>query len=261
MARNFARPARASSSTRRSGARSTCSTCTGSCSPEQVVYASDYPYGRQPNSLLMAVRTARACGLRRRAGARAARARPPHGSPTASSRLPPARHRRGRRGPQPITFARIHQYLSMAATLLWTRQRTRSACSGSRLNACDERSNGHREADRADPGAARRDARALGPASETADDADRRRAQRGAFRLLHLANVLAVTSCVALSGSPTRAAPPAVSYRAARRRRARSTSVASTFASTPTAGCPGAPRAGRPGRARAGCSRRRPRRA
>ena len=31
--------------------------------PEQVVYASDYPYGRQPNSLLMAVRTARACGL------------------------------------------------------------------------------------------------------------------------------------------------------------------------------------------------------
>ena len=31
--------------------------------PEQVVYASDYPYGRQPNSLLMAVRTARASGL------------------------------------------------------------------------------------------------------------------------------------------------------------------------------------------------------
>ena len=26
--------------------------------PEQIVYASDYPYGRQPNSLLMAVRTA-----------------------------------------------------------------------------------------------------------------------------------------------------------------------------------------------------------
>ena len=32
-------------------------------SPEQVVYASDYPYGRQPNSLLMAVRTARTSGL------------------------------------------------------------------------------------------------------------------------------------------------------------------------------------------------------
>ncbi len=31
--------------------------------PEQVVYASDYPYGRQPNSLLLAIRTARAAGL------------------------------------------------------------------------------------------------------------------------------------------------------------------------------------------------------
>jgi len=31
--------------------------------PEQVVYASDYPYGRQPNSLLVAVRTAKLAGL------------------------------------------------------------------------------------------------------------------------------------------------------------------------------------------------------
>ena len=33
---------------------------------------------------------------------------------------------------QPMVLARIHQYLSMATPLLWTRQRTRSACSGSR---------------------------------------------------------------------------------------------------------------------------------
>src|SRR5439155_1356639 len=32
-------------------------------SPEQVVYASDYPYGQQPSSLLIAVRTARAARL------------------------------------------------------------------------------------------------------------------------------------------------------------------------------------------------------
>src|SRR5919204_4429737 len=32
-------------------------------SPEQVLYASDYPYGQQPDSLLMAVRTARLAGL------------------------------------------------------------------------------------------------------------------------------------------------------------------------------------------------------
>ena len=31
--------------------------------PEQIVYASDYPYGRQPNSLLMALRTARLAGF------------------------------------------------------------------------------------------------------------------------------------------------------------------------------------------------------
>ena len=31
--------------------------------PEQIVYASDYPYGMQPQSLLIALRTARAAGL------------------------------------------------------------------------------------------------------------------------------------------------------------------------------------------------------
>ena len=31
--------------------------------PEQVLYASDYPYGRQPNSLLVAVRTAKLAGF------------------------------------------------------------------------------------------------------------------------------------------------------------------------------------------------------
>ncbi len=32
-------------------------------SPEQVLYASDYPYGRQPNSLLVSVRTAKLAGF------------------------------------------------------------------------------------------------------------------------------------------------------------------------------------------------------
>src|SRR5437764_6950362 len=32
-------------------------------SPEQVVYASDYPYGQQPSSLMIALRTARVAGL------------------------------------------------------------------------------------------------------------------------------------------------------------------------------------------------------
>ena len=32
-------------------------------SPEQVLYASDYPYGQQPASMLIALRTARIAGL------------------------------------------------------------------------------------------------------------------------------------------------------------------------------------------------------
>src|SRR5207248_385878 len=31
--------------------------------PEQILYASDYPYGQQPGSLLIALRTARSAGL------------------------------------------------------------------------------------------------------------------------------------------------------------------------------------------------------
>src|SRR5437899_2711982 len=31
--------------------------------PEQIVYASDYPYGQQPASLLISLRTARSAGL------------------------------------------------------------------------------------------------------------------------------------------------------------------------------------------------------
>ena len=45
---------------------------------------------------------------------------------------------------QPIALARIHQYLSMATPLLWTRQPDRVGVLGLALNACDDRSNGHR---------------------------------------------------------------------------------------------------------------------
>ena len=90
--------------------------------PEQVLYASDYPYGRQPNSLLVAVRTAKLAGfddkqLRLMLGGSARRM-------IAGEELEPlsAPH-----GPtslvQPLTFARIHQYISMAVPMLWLRQR------------------------------------------------------------------------------------------------------------------------------------------
>ena len=45
---------------------------------------------------------------------------------------------------QPMSLARVHQYLSMATPLLWTRQPDTIGVVGLALNACDER-NGRRE--------------------------------------------------------------------------------------------------------------------
>lgn len=160
-------------------------------SPEQVLYASDYPYGRQPNSLLMALRTARASGLddeQLRAVLSGGASKIADGAPPPQLSPP--------RGldevSQPVTFARIHQYLSMAATLLWTRQQDTLGLLGLALNACDERANGRQEETERIRALllATRDLWAL---AGDGDDDLRLRTNRGAFRLLHLANILAVT--------------------------------------------------------------------
>jgi len=162
-------------------------------SPEQILYASDYPYGRQPNSLLMAMRTARAAGLDE-AQLRAMLAESARRIADREPPLPLSPPRGPDEVAQPITFARIHQYLSMAATLLWTRQQDTIGLLGLALNACDERSNGHKEATEQIRQllVATRDLWTL--AAESDDEAFRVRTNRGAFRLLHLANILAVTS-------------------------------------------------------------------
>ena len=161
--------------------------------PEQVVYASDYPYGRQPNSLLMALRTARAAGLdeaqvRMMLGGTAARI---------ADRLPPVPPS-APLGPDevahPVTFARIHQYLTMASTMLWMRQPDTFGVLGLALNACDEKANGHREETEQlrELLLATRELWEIAGAAD--DDHVVRRASRGAFRLVHLASVLSVTS-------------------------------------------------------------------
>lgn len=161
--------------------------------PEQVVYASDYPYGRQPNSLLMAVRTARSSGLdddqiRWMLAGTATRIA------DGLEPLPPSSPRGLEEVSHPVTFARIHQYLTMASAMLWLRQPDTFGVLGLALNACDERANGHRE------GTERLRELLLTTqdlwqlASETDDEALGRRASRGAFRLVHLASVLAVTN-------------------------------------------------------------------
>ena len=94
---------------------------------------------------------------------------------------------------QPMALARVHQYLSMATPLLWTRQPDTIGVLGLALNACGE-PDGHRE----ELGqihelltTAREIWRAL---PEIEDETDRVVAGRTTFRLIHLADILAVTS-------------------------------------------------------------------
>ena len=95
----------------------------------------------------------------------------------------------------PVTFLRIHQYLTMASAMLWMRHPSDTyGVLGLALNACDARSNGHvPETEQIrELLVATQDLWEL--ASGPDDDPARRRAQRGAFRMVHLATVLAVTS-------------------------------------------------------------------
>ena len=161
--------------------------------PEQVVYASDYPYGQQPASLLIALRTARLAQLSEEqvrdvlAGNadRIAAGEAPR-EPSAPKGVDVFQ--------QPMALARIHQYLSMATPLLWTRQPDRVGVLGLALNACDDRSNGHRdelEQIRELLTAAQAMWRAL---PEEGDEQDRMAHTRATFRLIHLADIVAVTT-------------------------------------------------------------------
>jgi uncharacterized protein len=161
--------------------------------PEQVVYASDYPYGQQPASLLIAVRTARLAqlsdeqvrGVLAGNASRIARGEPPL-TPTAPKGVDTFQ--------QPMSLARIHQYLSMATPLLWTRQQDRIGVLGLALNATDDRANGHREElDQI------RELLLVAQAMwltlpEDGDERDRMAHTRATFRLIHLADIVAVTT-------------------------------------------------------------------
>jgi hypothetical protein len=160
--------------------------------PEQVLYASDYPYGQQPSSLLISMRTAQAAGLTqeqicRLLGANAnaiADGEPP---------LQPSQPQGADVLAQPLVLARIHQYLSMAMPLLFIRQQDTFGALGLALNACSE-PNGHRE----ELGQIREllvAARDLWRTLPEADnDTDARLVARTTARLIHLADIVAVTT-------------------------------------------------------------------
>jgi uncharacterized protein len=160
--------------------------------PEQVVYASDYPYGRQPQSLFIALRTATRAGFdeqqlrdmlagnanRLADGEQLAEPTIPIGSGVIE---------------QPIQLARIHQYLSMAMPLLWTQQADTFGVLGLAINACAERDGQGETVDKIEALLrAARDLWATFP--EITDAAEKLNMSRLTFRLLHLAEVEATTS-------------------------------------------------------------------
>jgi uncharacterized protein len=161
-------------------------------SPEQVLYASDYPYGQQPSSLFISLRTARLAGLSEeqvrdmlgRSAARIAAGEAPQ-APTAPN---------GRRTlEQPLTFARIHHYIAMATPLLWTRQTDTIGVLGLALNACGERDGFEEARERiADLLSCARELWRTLPETET--ETERFELGRLTFRLIHLADILAVTT-------------------------------------------------------------------
>jgi uncharacterized protein len=161
--------------------------------PEQIVYASDYPYGQQPNSLLLSLRVAEVSGfddaqLRGMFGGNAARIA------DGEQPLEPMRPC----GPdilaQPLAYARIHQYVSMSMPLLFVRQPDAFGALGLALNATEEPNGSHLE----ELGQIRelleaaRDLWRTLPEAE--DDSERRLVTRTAVRLIQIADTVAVTS-------------------------------------------------------------------
>jgi uncharacterized protein len=160
-------------------------------SPEQVLYASDYPYGRQPSSLLIALRTARLSGfdddeLRNMLAGNANRIA--NGEPP----LEPSAPRGGGTFTQSMALARIHQYLSMATPLLWTRQADSIGVLGLALNACEDRDGSPEELERIRELLVT--ARELWRSLPEIEEEDRRDVSRATFGLIHLADIIAVTS-------------------------------------------------------------------
>jgi uncharacterized protein len=160
--------------------------------PEQVLYASDYPYGQYTTSLFLALRTAQLAGYDEQQvrGMVAANAL----CIASGGELPEPTAPVGGASTlaQPMQLARIHQYISMCTPLLWTRQPDTLGMLGLAINTCAER-DGHGDAvDRI-----RELLEAARDLWQTWTDlhteAERFQAGRLTARLVHLADIEAVT--------------------------------------------------------------------
>jgi predicted TIM-barrel fold metal-dependent hydrolase len=160
--------------------------------PEQILYASDYPYGQQPSSLLVSILAAKRAGydeprLRALLGENAERI-------AGGAELPEPTVPLGVGTiEQALPLARIHQYVSLTIPLLWTQQPDTMGMLVLAINACAERDGRPEQLERICD--LLEGARALwGTLPGLDDPAERRAAGRLAFRLLHIADVEAVTA-------------------------------------------------------------------
>ncbi len=160
----------------------------------QVLYASDYPYGRQPGALLMALRTVRAAGasedqVRRILSGNAWAIKDAGPSRDVGETLEVGAIC------QPLSHARVAQYLAMSVTLYWTDQSDRVgafnlASAATQLgNAADATLVEIRELVE--------QAAQLWKTALARTGADRYERDRLTSRLLHLAAAIAVTSGMA----------------------------------------------------------------
>jgi hypothetical protein len=93
-----------------------------------------------------------------------------------------------------MTFARIHQYLSMATPLLWTRQADTIGVLGLALNTCYERRDGHSEETDEIKELLLVAHDLWRTLLDVEDEGERNVAARMTFRLVHLADIIAVTT-------------------------------------------------------------------
>ena len=162
--------------------------------PEQIVYASDYPYGQQPGSLLLSSRVARAAGFDDRQ-LRDMFADNANRIADGEEPLEPSQPQGSDTLVQPLAQARIHQYVSMAMPLLFVRQQSDAfGALGLALNATEEPNGNHQE----ELGQIRelleaaRDLWRTLPEAE--GDSEVRLIARTAVRLIQIADTVAVTS-------------------------------------------------------------------
>jgi uncharacterized protein len=159
--------------------------------PEQILYASDYPYGRQPQALLNSLRTASTAGLDERQ-LRDMLAGNANRIAAGEEPLEPSIPSGTDEFSQSMALARIHQYLSMATPLLWTRQADTIGVLGLALNACYERNGYPDELDQIKEllSTAQELWRSL---PDIEDEGERMASRRATFALVHLADIISVT--------------------------------------------------------------------